>query len=775
MNLCWCAALLGTSLAAQTFTGGPAADKVINDAIEQGKLPGAVLLVGHDGKLVYRKAYGKRALVPAPEAMTADTIFDLASLTKVVATTTSLMQLFEQGKFRLNDKVTDYIPEFQGGKSDVTLRNLFTHFSGLREDVPLENPWTGYETGVRLACTDPPKGPPGMHYVYSDINFILLGELVHRLSGQMLSDYARQHIFVPLGMKETMFQPPASLVPRIAPTERLGKNGPPLRGTVHDPTARNMGGVAGHAGLFSTADDLSRFAQMMLNGGELDGVRIVSPLTIKKFTEPQSPPDQPVLRGLGWDIDSPHSGNRGELFPIGSFGHTGFTGTDIWIDPSSGTYVILLANSVHPNLRPALTPLRSKVATIVAAAVGINVPGVTLTGYNETFMAAGVHRDVGRNVQTLTGLDVLVEQKFQPFQGKRIGLITNHTGIDRHGRRNVDLMKQAGINVAALFSPEHGFAGSEDREGIGDARDAATGIMVYSLYGKTQRPTPEMLKGLDALVFDIQDVGVRFYTYETTMFYALESAAKVGIPFYVLDRPNPITGTHVEGPLMDAANTSFVGCFASLPVRHGMTMGELARLYNGENHIGAKLTVISMQDWLRGDWFDSGNLAWVNLSPNMRSLKAAALYPGLGLVEYAKNYSVGRGTDSPFEQVGADFIGGRELAAYLNQRQIPGVRVYPTSFTPTESNFKGRRIEGVRFELVNRDLLDSTRLGLEVAAALQKLYPGKINFSEDKKLIGSDDVIRRLQAGEDPRLIEQSMMDAVAGFVKLRQPYLLYR
>jgi uncharacterized protein YbbC (DUF1343 family) len=775
MNLCWCAALLGTSLAAQTFTGGPAADKVINDAIEQGKLPGAVLLVGHDGKVVYRKAYGKRALVPAPEAMTADTIFDLASLTKVVATTTSLMQLFEQGKFRLNDKVTDYIPEFQGGKSDVTLRNLFTHFSGLREDVPLENPWTGYETGIRLACTDPPKGPPGMHYVYSDINFILLGELVHRLSGQMLSDYARQHIFVPLGMKETMFQPPASLVPRIAPTERLGKNGPPLRGTVHDPTARNMGGVAGHAGLFSTADDLSRFAQMMLNGGELDGVRIVSPLTIKKFTEPQSPPDQPVLRGLGWDIDSPHSGNRGELFPIGSFGHTGFTGTDIWIDPSSGTYVILLANSVHPNLRPALTPLRSKVATIVAAAVGINVPGVTLTGYNETFMAAGVHRDVGRNVQTLTGLDVLVEQKFQPFQGKRIGLITNHTGIDRHGRRNVDLMKQAGINVAALFSPEHGFAGSEDREGIGDARDAATGIMVYSLYGKTQRPTPEMLKGLDALVFDIQDVGVRFYTYETTMFYALESAAKVGIPFYVLDRPNPITGTHVEGPLLDAANTSFVGCFASLPVRHGMTMGELARLYNGENHIGAKLTVISMQDWLRGDWFDSGNLAWVNLSPNMRSLKAAALYPGLGLVEYAKNYSVGRGTDSPFEQVGADFIGGRELAAYLNQRQIPGVRVYPTSFTPTESNFKGRRIEGVRFELVNRDLLDSTRLGLEVAAALQKLYPGKINFSEDKKLIGSDDVIRRLQAGEDPRLIEQSMMDAVAGFVKLRQPYLLYR
>src|SRR5215469_8261095 len=394
MKLLGCAVLAAVTLPAQTFSGSQALDDAINLAIEQNKLPGAVLVVGHDGRIVYEKAYGKRALVPAPEAMTEDTIFDIASLTKVVATTSSLMKLFEQGKFRLNDRVTEYIPEFQGGKSEITIRNLLTHFSGLAPDVALDQPWKGYDTGIRMAATTRPEAAPGARYIYSDINFILLGELVHRLSGQMLSDYASRNIFQPLGMKDTTFLPAASLIPRIAPTERLGPNGPPLRGVVHDPTARNMGGVAGHAGVFSTAADLARFAQMMLNGGELDGVRLFSPLTVKKFTEPQSPPDQAILRGLGWDIDSPHSGNRGELFPIGSFGHTGFTGTSIWIDPSTQTYVILLANSVHPDPRPAITPLRSRVATIAAAAVGLDAPGVTLTGYNETFTAAGVHRDI---------------------------------------------------------------------------------------------------------------------------------------------------------------------------------------------------------------------------------------------------------------------------------------------------------------------------------------------------------------------------------------------
>jgi uncharacterized protein YbbC (DUF1343 family)/CubicO group peptidase (beta-lactamase class C family) len=771
MKLLICSVLAAAAtctMAAQTFSASPLLDQTIEQAIKDDRIPGAVLLIGHKGQIVHRKAYGKRALVPTPEAMTVDTIFDLASLTKVVATTPSLMKLFEEGKFRLNDRVTQYLPEFMEGKSEITIRNLFTHFSGLPEDLPLNPPWSGYQTGIRMALNERPGASPGEHFSYSDINFILLGELVHRLSGQMLSDYAREHIFLPLGMRETMFQPPASLVPRIAPTERDGPNGPPLRGVVHDPTARYMGGVAGDAGLFSTAGDLARFCEMMLHKGELDGTRLFSALTVEKFTTPQSPADQPILRGLGWDIDSPFSGNRGDLFPIGSYGHTGFTGTSIWIDPVSDTYVILLANGVHPFRRPAITGLRGRVATITAAALGIDAPGVALTGYNETISGAGVHREVARNTLTLTGLDVLAAEDFRTLKGKRVGLITNSTGIDHTGRRNIDIMRTAGVNLVALFSPEHGIAAAEDRPDVADTTDPATGLKVYSLYGKAQRPTPELLGnelGLQALVFDIQDVGTRFYTYETTMAYAMEAAAKAQIPYFVLDRPNPITGVHVEGPLLDRDQLSFVGYFP-LPLRHGMTMGELAGLFNGENHIGANLTVVPMKDWHRGDWFDAGDLPWINPSPNMRSLNAALLYPGVAMLEYAKNYSVGRGTDAPFEQIGAEFIHGPELAAYLNRRRIPGVRVYATRFQAGE---------GVRFVIVNREALDSARLGLEIAAALQKLYPGKIDFGVGKKLIGSAEVIRALGAGDDPREIQQKMADSVAAFVKLREKYLIYR
>ncbi len=764
--------LAASALSAQTFSAGPLLDQAIEQAITEGRIPGAVLLIGHKGQVVYRKAYGKRALDPTAEPMTLDTIFDVASLTKVVATTPSLMKLFEQGRFRLNDHLTQYLPEFQGGKSDITLRNLLTHFSGMPPDLDLTPAWSGYQTGIHMAMTEKPAGPPGVHFVYSDINFILLGELVHRLSGKMLSEYSRQEIFLPLGMKETMFQPPASLERRIAPTERV--NGTLLRGVVHDETSRFMGGVAGHAGLFSTADDLARYCEMLLHQGERDGVRLFSPLTVEKFATPQSPPDQPILRGLGWDIDSPFSGNRGDLFPIGSYGHTGFTGTSIWMDPVSDTYVILLANSVHPFRRPAITGLRGKVATIAAAALGVDGPAVTLTGYNETISGAGLRREVEPNKQTLTGLDVLALDNFRLLKGKRVGLITNPTGVDHMGRRNIDVMRAAGVNITALFSPEHGFAGSEDREGIGDTTDPKTGIKVFSIYGKTQRPTPEMLRGIDALVFDIQDVGTRFYTYETTMAYGMEAAAKAGIAYYVLDRPNPITGVHVEGPPLDRDNHSFVGYFP-LPIRHGMTMGELAKMFDAENNIGATLNVVPMKDWQRGDWFDTGGLPWINPSPNMRSLNAALLYPGVAMLEYAKNYSVGRGTDAPFEQVGADFIHGPELAAYLNARRIPGVRVYATQFQPTSSNFAGKAIEGVRFVITGRDDLDTARLGLEIAAAVEKLYPSKIDFAGNAKLIGSAEVIRQLAAGDDPRDIRQKLVDGTAEFLKMRDKYLLYR
>ncbi len=768
-----CLSLLALSLPAQPGFPSERLDALIEQAVAEDQIPGAVLLVGRPGRILHFKAYGRRAVEPEPEAMTPDTIFDAASLTKVVATTPAVMRLFEQGKLRLNDRVTQYLPEFQGGSSDITVRHLLTHFSGLRPDLDLRPPWSGHQTGIRLALIDEPVAPPGVRFIYSDINFILLGAIVERLSGRGLDEFVSEQVWRPLGMKDTWFRPPAELAGRIAPTEIV--EGRLLRGVVHDPTCRYMGGVAGHAGMFTTAADLARFAEMMLGEGEREGVRVFSPAVVEKFTTPQSPADQPILRGLGWDMDSPYSGNRGELFPLGSYGHTGFTGTSLWIDPVSRTYVILLANSVHPYLRPAITSLRGRVATAVAAALEIRAPGVALTGYNETLAGAGGRRVVARNAQVLTGLDVLAREGFALLAGKRVGLITNHTGLDREGRRNVDRMLEAGIRVTALFSPEHGLSGREDHDRIGHGKDPATGIPVWSLYeGPNRRPTAEMLGNVDVLVFDIQDIGARFYTYVTTMAYAMEEAARRGIPFVVLDRPNPIGGTHVEGPLLDGDLVSFVGYFP-LPLRHGMTVGELARMFNGENKIGAELHVVRMEGWQRGDWFDSTGLVWVDPSPNMRSLTAALLYPGLAMLEASPNYSVGRGTDAPFEQIGADWIRGQELAAYLNRRFIPGVRVYPTRFRPAGSNFAGRLVEGVRFLITDREAFDSSRLGLEVAAALLKLYPGRLNLEANLRLIGSRETVAALTSGEDPRAVMSRWEEPLARFLKLRQAYLLYR
>jgi uncharacterized protein YbbC (DUF1343 family) len=378
------------------------------------------------------------------------------------------------------------------------------------------------------------------------------------------------------------------------------------------------------------------------------------------------------------------------------------------------------------------------------------------------------------NHDVLTGLDVLEAEKFAPLQGRRIGLITNHTGLDRSGRRNVDAMRDAGVHVTALFAPEHGITGKEDRPDVGDAKDAATGLPIWSLYDNGRyRMTPAMLRDVDTLVFDMQDAGARFYTYSCTMLYALEEAAKAHISFYVLDRPNPVTGAHVEGPLLDANLHSFVGCSA-MPVRHGLTLGELASMANAERKLKADLHVVAMKNWQRGDWFDSTGLTWTDPSPNLRSLNAAALYPGLALLEASPNYSVGRGTDAPFEQIGADWIRGAQFAQFLNQRFLPGVRAYATRFQPSSGPFAGRVIDGVRFVILNREQLNAVRVGLEIAYALEKLYPGKINFEACRFLIGNREVIDAMKAAADPGAIELRLQDQVQEFQDRRRPYLLY-
>jgi uncharacterized protein YbbC (DUF1343 family) len=756
-------------------------DAVIQQAIADGNIPGAVLEVGHDGAVVYRKAYGSRALEPRREPMTLDTVFDLASLTKVVATTTAVMQLVEQGKLRMNDPVAKYLPEFaQNGKEDITVRQLLTHYSGLAPDIDLTPAFDSKESAYRLAFIETPQQAPGSGFVYSDTNFIILGAMVEKISGVTLDVYTELHIFAPLKMTHTRFVPPAAWRMKIAPTE-YDENEHMLHGVVHDPRARRMGGVAGHAGLFSTAEDLAKFAQAMLDGG--DGV--LSAVTVKKMTQPEQPPAAPVLRGFGWDIDSPFSSNRGDLLPVGSFGHTGFTGTSIWIDPTTQTYIILLTNAVHPRGKGNAIALRSKVATEVTAALALNpseqdaLRWKSVTGYNEALSAA--RRMSVRNGSVKNGIDVLEEHGFDVLKAasgrKRIGLVTNQTGIDSQGQRTIDLLaKVPGVSLEAIFSPEHGVTGTLDTTGIGNSVDAATGIPVYSVYGGTdaaRRPPDDVMKMLDAVVFDIQDAGARYYTYETTLGYFLEGAAKAGIELIVLDRPDPVTGSFVQGPVSDAGRENFTD-YWTVPVRPGMTMGELAKMFNAERNINAKLTVVPMDGWQRGDWFDSTGLVWVNPSPNLRSVTEAALYPGVAIIE-GTNVSVGRGTDTPFELVGAPWMKGKELAAFLNARGIAGVRFVPVTFTPVTSNYAGKTCEGVNIVVTDRNGFDAPELGIELAAALRRLYPADYKIERINDLLMNQSVYDALVAGQDPRRIAQDWQDGLEKFQKVREKYLIYK
>ncbi len=747
-------------------------DRIVEDAIARRELPGAVIVVGRQGRIVYRRAFGHRAVEPEKVPMTVDTIFDLASLTKVMATATSVLILVERGIVRLADPVARYIPEFgQNGKERITLEQVLTHRGGLIADNDLQDYSQGPEEAMKRIFQMAPVVEPGTRFIYSDVGYIVLGELIRRVSGKPLDEFAAENIFRPLGMRDTMFRPDAQRRQRCAPTEK--REGRWMIGEVHDPRAYALGGVAGHAGLFATADDVAIYAQMILNGGTLDGVRILSPLTVGRMTESRGLPVN-EMRGLGWDINTAYSSNRGDLFPLGSFGHTGFTGTSLWIDPSSQTFVVFLSNRVHPDGRGDVTSLRGRVATLVAAAI-VSPP---LPRWEATVLPPAPTTPAGPRptppgaASVVTGIDVLRRENFARLAGRRIGLITNHTGRARDGTSTLDLFAGAkNLTLAALFSPEHGIRGRAD-EPIGDSRDEKTGVPIYSLYGPRRRPTDETLVGIDTLVFDIQDIGTRFYTYITTMGYAMEEAARRGIRFVILDRPNPINGRDVEGPLADADSLSFTA-YHTIPVRHGMTVGELALLFNHERKVGAQVEIVPMEGWQRDFWFDATSLEWVNPSPNMRSVTAAALYPGIGLLE-TTNLSVGRGTDSPFEIIGAPWLDGIRLAAELNRRDIPGVRFVPTRFTPQASVFAGQECGGVMILVTDRAALRPVRLGLEIAVALRKLFPLSWRVEDYGRLLAHRQTLELIIRGAEADEIERSWQSALEEFHRRRQRYLIY-
>jgi uncharacterized protein YbbC (DUF1343 family)/CubicO group peptidase (beta-lactamase class C family) len=797
-------------------------DALVEKDIADKKLPGAVIIVGHKDKIVFRKAYGSRALVPAVEKMTVDTIFDIASLTKVVATTTSIMILVERGQLRLNDTIGKYIPEIEDKDAkSVTIQQLLTHTSGYAPDFDLREKWTGREGMLQALYKEKLRSAPGTKFVYSDIGFIVLGEIIHRhfmpLAGNhfrtFFDGFVRENVFDKLRMNDTYYFDDTrqkerveamlrrdSLLPRIAPTENIkgqqsylggqffGQDGEKiLRGVVHDPTAYRMGGVAGHAGLFSTADDLARFCQMLLNGGILEGKRILSANTVARMTAPIVVSEDGATRGLGWDINTGFSSNRGELFPLGSFGHTGFTGTSIWIDRVSQTFVVFLSNRVHPDGKGDVTPLRAKVATVAASAVE-DTPieafrlaediywsqvGPQIEKFKVGSKPSAVSsQSASESFTVLNGVDVIERDKFKQLDGLRVGLVTNHTGRNRAGIQTIDVLKAApNVKLTALFAPEHGIRGQAD-ESVGDSTDEKTGLPVYSLYGETRRPKPEQLKDLDAIVFDVQDVGERFYTYMATLKNVMEEAAKAKLKVFVLDRPNPLGGVEVEGPVADGDKLSFVVTHTTA-VRHGMTAGEWALMVNSENKINCDLTVIKMENWRRGLWFDQTDQAWINPSPNMRSLAEATLYPGVGLLE-TTNVSVGRGTDTPFEVMGAPWLDGQKLASYLNGRNIPGVRFIPVRFKPNASVFKDQECGGINILVIDRARFKPVRMGIEIAAALRKLYPDDWKTDNYNRLLANQETFDRIKRGDAPEDIEKGWQPVLNEFLKRRAQFLLY-
>jgi SSS family transporter len=941
---------------------------LLNDAIAAHKLPGAVVLIGHNGKVVFEHAYGDRKLAgepgldgkPSPaEPMTEDTLFDMASLTKCLATATAVMQLYEAGKITsFDDPVEKYLPAFNPShdpeRAKVTLRMLLTHTSGEAPDVDLKDAWglakPDKAEGFRRALTTPLKAVPGSHFEYSDINFILLGDLVETLSGLALDEYAKQSIFWPLHMGSTSYHSyaetcepkpmigsafqyvpmhveklrpgsrghikdlnggpcddwrPLTTIPNTAPTahdnEGTAVTNPDfdrlLRGTVHDPTTRRMGGVAGHAGVFSTAHDISLFAQALLDKlTKNTGPFPLKQSTLQLMTSPEQPGRSPFLitgatdryaecrkrestldeaeldrrcgrepgtltspgaphlasemwvstdvtaankaqaasiaagdkpaapglaphypalkdqslRGFGWDIDTAFSKPRGAIFPIGSFGHTGFTGTSLWMDPASNTYVILLANSIHPRGNPPISNLRGQLASLAAQAIGLGEiayqpedcdgkpdgPPVTVEQkaaidlYCSTSGATdcpGVM--VCATYATRTGIDVLKAGNFEALKNlRRIGLLTNQSGIDAQGHRTIDILHSLttyNLQLTTLFSPEHGVTGTLDTEKISSTEDPTTHLPIISLYGaheSDRRPTHAQLKDLDAVIIDLQDAGVRFWTYEAAMSYFLGAAAKEKTDFHhhmevvILDRPNLVGGMQTQGPLSDPGSESYVNTMP-LPVRHGLTFGELARYYVATHHLATHLTVIPMQHWSRTQTFADTGLPWVNPSPNLRSPEAAMIYPALGLIEFA-NISVGRGTDHPFSFFGAAWMNATDVAAALTARHIPGVTFTAgTEAIAEDANhypFHGQTIPTVRVTLTDPASVDTPELGIEILAVLHRLYPTQFKLAKVEPLLCNQATLDALTRGDDPRDIAATWVASLQAFRTAAKPFLLY-
>ncbi len=724
-------------------------EALLADAVDSRFTAQAAAAIGRAGKLVVTAyAGGARA----------DSLFDLASLTKVIATAPSLLLLVERAKLSLADAASRYLPLLEtDDKRAITVSELLLHTSGLHSSVWAGPKSDGREQILPRIRKSALKYTPGSSYKYSDLGYVVLGELVAARAGAPLDRWARAQLYEPLGMCSTGFLPPPAVRSRlISPwpareEQRLG--------VVYDPIAARTGGVSGHAGLYSTAEDLARFGLMMLGRGALGGKRVLAARTVAQMLEPRAlPGGKPGKRGLGWDYSTPYAGSRGALSGR-AFGHTGFTGTSLWVDPELDLALVLLTNRTH-----------------LADPGGEHAPSVSeLRRTLHNTVVASLVRPPARPVRC--GLDRLVEDGFSALRGRKVGLITNRTAVDAGGRWIVDLLQgapaAAKVELRALFMPEHGLEGKVDRRiEDGALRRGKRRLPVYSLFGSRRRPTAETLEGIDTLVIDLQTVGVRYYTYLATMGWAMEEAAARGLRFVVLDRPDPLGGAAVQGPVSSAERRTSTN-YHPVPVRYGMTLGELARMFKGERKLKVALEVIKASGWSRGQLFPETGLPWVDPSPNIRSFRQAVLYAGVGLLE-STNLAVGRGTESPFQLLGAPWIDGKALARSLNRRRLPGVRFAAVSFTPSANPYRGQRCSGVRLVVHDLRAIDPPAIGVALALELRKRHADRWETKHLYRLINDPPTTQAILAGKELAPIVAGWRAGLERFRKVRARYLLY-
>ncbi len=672
-------------------------------AVALSKAPGAVAFVGRaGGETLLSAAEGMRQTTPVTEAATEDTLYDLASLTKQVCTTTSVMLLHEDGKLNLDQKVSEFLPI--PGLERCTLRQCITHTAGLAPFKPWQTEIHSPEDIVQRIAALPLSSPPGTRRVYSDLGFILLAQVVGQAAREPMDAFIARRVFKPLGMKRTLFNPGPELRKDCAATENCPWRKRVLKGEVHDERAFAMGGVAGHAGLFGTAPDLGLFCDALLSG------KILKPATLDEMLRIGQVPSYPG-QGLGWWLDPWTSGSTGYLPSRRAFGHTGFTGTCMWLDRDTGLYAVLLSNTVHPRREPRDN-----------------------TSLRRTFYDGITFAHYPRRTNAHSGMDYLCRADFAPVAGKRAAILTNQSATDMLGRPDLEVFGlEPGVAFKAIYTPEHGLRGqAEAGKSVASEKTGATPVI--SLYGKQKRPTKDELRGVQLFVIDLPDVGSRYYTYMATMKDCLAACAESGVPVLVLDRPNPLGGTVLEGPIAKLCESAV--CCAPIPARHGMTLGEIAQFFQRTvfEKSKLKLEIQNVENWRRELMHPACALPWTPPSPNLPTFESALAYAGTCLFE-GVNLNEGRGTDTPFLILGAPWMDNKAIVEAIDPVLATGFKlgtqVYIPKPIPGKSEhpeYEGKICKGIRLEVTDPEAARPFSLTVAVLVELVKRHKDQLQW-----------------------------------------------